>query len=71
VRAGAPTEKPAAKIYSCPPFTITAPERMMPLPSEKLKMPEFSQTKEIKTMATKSKAKKPVAKKPVAKKKKK
>ena len=43
---------------------------MMPSPSEKLKMPEFSQTKEIKTMATK-KAKKPAAKKPAAKKKKK
>jgi hypothetical protein len=43
---------------------------MMPSPPEKLKMPEISQTKEIKTMATK-KAKKPAAKKPAAKKKKK
>jgi hypothetical protein len=57
------------KIHSCLLFTITAPERMMPSPSEKLKIPGFSQTKEIKTMATK-KAKKPAAKKPAAKKKK-
>jgi len=69
--AGRGTGKnPAAKNHSCLLFTIAAPERMMPSPPEKLKMPEISQTKEIKTMAIK-KAKKPAAKKPAAKKKKK
>jgi hypothetical protein len=57
------------KIFCFTPFTNSAAASMMPAPSEKLKMPKFSKTKEIKTMATK-KAKKPAAKKPAAKKKK-
>jgi hypothetical protein len=60
----------AAKIDSCPPFTTVSPERIMPLPAEKLKFRRQVNLKEIKIMATKSKAKKPVAKKPAAKKKK-
>jgi hypothetical protein len=71
LRAGRGSGKnPTAKKHSCLLFTIATPERMMPSPPEKLKMPEISQTKQIKTMANK-KAKKPAAKKPVAKKKKK
>jgi hypothetical protein len=46
------------------------PERMMPSPSEKLKMPGVRLNQEIKTMATKKKAKKTVAKKSGSKKKK-
>jgi hypothetical protein len=54
-----------------PPFTIAAPESMMPAPSEKLKIPQAGQPVEkIKTMATKPKAKAPAPKKPAPKKKK-
>jgi hypothetical protein len=50
-------------MISHPLFTMTGPASMMPLPAEKLKMPQASQPRENKIMAKKSKARKSPAKK--------